>query len=707
MALRRILPSRVTPASPEPSGVGGAGAPAEGGVPPPWPETPSPTAPAADPAATASPPEPSPFDVPTAGQRVTGNDLSAAAAEAMAPPPAPVPVELPPAAPAAEAAAPPPADTGPQPAPPELPESGEPSRPDAGTPRRRVKTPRSFVTTPAEPVAEAAVVPPPPATHAVEEADRRLAEAGLITPPPADPLTASLPPALPEAPETFSVPAAGAAPAAGQPPIDRAPAADLPLPVHESPVPLPPPEPAGQAPASAAADLPAPRSDLPWAQPAPPDPAAETADAGWDIGTPPAAPPPDIFRDVSAQKPPEPLISPHPWQTPPGGGNRPPPELPSSSLPPPPRGGSWQLMLAAAVVAAVLFLAYHLVSGSSSNNRMQEQLARWTGSLREAPEVLPGTASSSNPAVQPSLQPQQMIAMNGLSGTILPPPVLPDDHQAASSFSPLPITTSGTAVVDFADVPPSEANKPIVADGSEKMPADIGFVASLQQAIANEKAKSGEAPAVKAAEAAKADDKNLTPEQKLMRGQDLKAQLDEELAAYRKALADSPNAASAPKPTEFFKQPNQFMNARPQTAMVSGSNVLLPPTVSGTAAVTAEGLPPAELYTNNPKNLPTIPEPAAEAPKVRTLADFDVNVFAPEEPKVRMPKGVVPHIASGDFPALDILSLVPGKGLIAYYEGKEGVLLLGQQVAGWKLVGVNEASAEFKAGERRQTVRPD
>jgi hypothetical protein len=358
----------------------------------------------------------------------------------------------------------------------------------------------------------------------------------------------------------------------------------------------------------------------------------------------------------------------------------------------------------------VLFFAYYMVS-NNGESRTQEQLARWTGSLRETPEVVPGSPSSTNPAVQPSLRPEQIVAMNGPSSTLLAPPSVLGNTPAAT-FSPLePTHASPTTVVDFSDVPPGEAGKPIVADGSEKMPEDVGFIASLQQAIAKEKAKGGGQPdAIKQADATKTDTKNLTQEQKLQRGADLKAQLDEELASYRKALAEAPAPALAPKPTEFFAEPKQYMDGKNQLASVSGT-LLPPPAVSGTAVSArgnVEGLPPAELYANNPKNLPILAEPAAEAPpKVRQLADFDVNVFEPETPKVRMPKGVKPQIAAGNFPALDILSLVPGRGLIAYYEGKEGVLMVGEQVAGWKLVGVNATSAEFSSGEKHQRVRPD
>jgi hypothetical protein len=702
MVLKRQLPSRVSPdEAAKPSGQGNA--PVKPNIEAEWP------APPAEKPAAAS--------LPAGAEGIGGAEL---------PPLPPIPA-LPPleAAPAAATPAPvedifekpavvaaetvpaeqPAAEAAPSPVPeaapaqPAAPADTTPSKPSDDTPRRRVKTPRSFT---AQPEATAAPAAQAKVENPIAEAPERLASAGVIEPKPADPLTANLP----------STPPVATEPAQPQQP--------------ENIFAMPGEEPAAPAPQTPAAPLAAPASDLPWASGAATTEAkveTTSADTGWDIETPappaapstpapqtPAAPPPDVFRDVAVSRSAEGPIPSMPWSKPSDGRGA--PELPASSISSKPRGGSFQLVLAAAAVAGVLFVAYTLVTRTDST---QERLARLTGSLREAPEVIPGSPSSTNPAVQPNLQPEKVIAMSGQSGTILPPPAVAGGP-ANATFQPLQPTTSGTTVVDFTDVPPGEAGKPIVADGSEKMPEDIGFVASLQQAIAKEKAKEGGQPgAIQKAEADKVNDKNLTQEQKLKRGEDLKAQLDDELAAYRKALADAPAPALAPKPTDFFKDKG-YMDGKASAAIAASGTLLLPPTATSGSAVTAaatakqgvEGLPPAELYAHNPKNLPVLPEPTeAEQPKVRQLADFNVNVFQPEEPQVRMPKGVRPSIAAGDFPSLDILSLVPGRGLIAYYQGKEGVLLVGEKVAGWRLVGVNATTAEFSSGEKRQTVRAD
>jgi hypothetical protein len=159
---------------------------------------------------------------------------------------------------------------------------------------------------------------------------------------------------------------------------------------------------------------------------------------------------------------------------------------------------------------------------------------------------------------------------------------------------------------------------------------------------------------------------------------------------------DASNVAEAPRPAEFMA------NARAQAAAPTPSPYLgaTPPagkaTLQPPPAAQAAGLPPAELYGSNPGNLPVLPEPVAEQPKVRQLSDFDVAMFEPEKDKVRIPKGIRPRLSTSDFPEMDVLSLVPNKGLIAYHNGQEGVLLIGESVDGWQLVGVNGQAAEFR-----------
>lgn len=129
--------------------------------------------------------------------------------------------------------------------------------------------------------------------------------------------------------------------------------------------------------------------------------------------------------------------------------------------------------------------------------------------------------------------------------------------------------------------------------------------------------------------------------------------------------------------------------------MASGS--LLPPPAA---------LPPAELYTNNPKNLPVVAEPVTNAPeRVRTLADFpDVDAYMPEREKVEIPANLKPKLAATDFPALEVLSYVPNQGVVAFADGREGVLLIGESINGWELVAVNADTAEFKAGQKSYQV---
>lgn len=88
----------------------------------------------------------------------------------------------------------------------------------------------------------------------------------------------------------------------------------------------------------------------------------------------------------------------------------------------------------------------------------------------------------------------------------------------------------------------------------------------------------------------------------------------------------------------------------------------------------------------------------------RTLADFQAEAFEPQQDRVLIPKGLKPRLAATDFPALEVLSFVPGRGIVAYSDGREGVLLIGETLNGWELVGVSQTRAEFKAGQKTYQV---
>jgi hypothetical protein len=355
-------------------------------------------------------------------------------------------------------------------------------------------------------------------------------------------------------------------------------------------------------------------------------------------------------------------------------------------------------------VLAAVGIGVYLLRPGAQQGKFQEQMARLTGTLQDQTEALPGVSGTT--VTGPLLKPESTFNMAQFSpGVLLPPsstaPAAASLALAADSSAPV----SGTAIVDFADVSADQARQPITADGTEKMPEDISFMARLQKEIKVARAeKEGREAELNVSGtdtvAAKEDNTPYTPEK-------LKAELD----TYRRALAESPNPSNL-KPAEFLRDPDGYMDGKPMgqqaSAAVSGTAVqggLLPPP---STAQQAMALPPPELYTNNPKNLPIVAEPSAAAPqRVRTLADFGVEAFEPERPKVAIPNGIRPKMAATDFPALEILSFVPGRGVVAYADGREGVLLLGESINGWELTGVAVDHAEFRAGRKTYQVTAD
>lgn len=709
MVLKRTLPSRVQLAQP---------------------------APASAPSAPVTAPAPQP-EIPAVAEPVAVAPAPVAAAKAE-PTPAPVAEAVAPAEAAGEVEV-------------------SVSRPDGGGMRRKVreKKPRTFDTASGD---EPVVVTAAPAPSVVPQTDvdfekvgEKLSSLG-VTEAKRDVLTEKAAPATPvsEAPFEDIAPEAPAAKetpawlvelqkelAAANEPKDKDPrraALNLPPPPtlppnllaglveDESsadsfgPAPEPTPSPAAAAsfgaPAAASESLPPSgmslatktpaspsQSDLPWTNPAPKDDwqldiGAGTPGSGTEGASlpPSAVQPGDIYGGLGQPQAAAGGAGSPPWQ---GAGNVPPAELPGPrntfrNMGAPASGG-FQLVAAVAVLALVGGGAWYMLSKPDNAN---ERLARWSGSLRETTETLPD--GQNGPVPERTVRMDELAQNDGL----LPPP-----DPNASSIQALPSSGgSSSAVIDFADVAPNQQRGPITADGSEQMPEDIGFIASLQKAIAEKKAeRSGDAspgvPSVPAAGApvTPAATGTETAMDKTIKNEALKAQLDAELAAYRKALVDAGNVAEAPRPAEFLANA-QAQAAQPTPSPYIGANAqsgatapLQPP-----PAAQAAGLPPAELYGSNPGNLPVLPEPVAEQPKVRQLSDFDVSMFEPDKDKVRIPKGIRPRMSTGDFPEMDVLSLVPNKGLIAYHNGQEGVLLIGETVDGWQLVGVNGQAAEFR-----------
>lgn len=427
-------------------------------------------------------------------------------------------------------------------------------------------------------------------------------------------------------------------------------------------------------------------STLPWVAEA-----EESAEEGddWEIDTTPmtapiAPPSQDVYQGLANE---EETASASPMQPGITGGMQekdklPPPELPATlgaAISSNKQGGIIRIVALFGVLVAVGFGAYQLVKGG---DKTQEKIARFTGALTEVSEKIPAEVGGAQNINNPDLiQPDEIVMVEDLEmtgsgseapeGEMLMPPMLEDE-------------TTSTAQIEFMDVSPEEAGQPVVADGDEPMPEDVGLIAGLQQAILNEREKQGQDdPGVTLV----APDKALSKAEKKQRGIDLRDQLQAELEAYRKALIEAEDVADLPDPSDFVPE------ATPTP----------PKTVTTPAG--AQGLPPSTVYAENPYNLPIVPEPEVqEEPGVRTLDDFDVTLFDPPRSRVRMPKDIRPRIQATDFPAMEVLSFVPMRGIIAQNRGQEGVLLLGETLEGWELVDVQPGYAEFRNGQRKHYV---
>lgn len=267
-------------------------------------------------------------------------------------------------------------------------------------------------------------------------------------------------------------------------------------------------------------------------------------------------------------------------------------------------------------------------------------------------------------------------------------------------------SSSGGTVVEFLDVDEGEVDEMITGEDAPEVPEEMNnFFERLRSEIQKaEQQRTGEAKVV---ETEKGETK-VVEVPKVVREEDnhLKvSDLEAELAEYRRVLAGG--SGESPKkvtPSEFFNGPDGDVQ--------SNSGAIPAPARSGDTAAPIRGAEEqakaASMYGANPYNLPVVPEPSQQpVQKVRTLDDYDVTMFVPEEKRIRMPKNIQPSLNNADFPPVYLLSLVPGQGVIAQNRGVQGVLMIGESVDSWELVTVATGYAEFRKGKRRHVLTLD
>ena len=406
-----------------------------------------------------------------------------------------------------------------------------------------------------------------------------------------------------------------------------------------------------------------------------------------------------------------------PWQQ--GGGHSEPPILPGAGDEM--DGGSKNKAIAGLLLLAVLAggAYYTFVERGDTTT---ERLARITNALEEVSEqpledalVKPESVQPSQPSAFSPKAPEVVVEADvedaenvqpfldfPAEGEELPetntpsPEVAQDDVEAVFQEAQEQSSekVENQTVVEFIDVPEGEVDELITGEDVEEVPEDVtNFVDRWKNAVEKaEQKRQGAIEEVVEEETNEVVEEIVDPYERERRNSEKLQELEEELTAYRRILAGE--NADGPKkiaPLDFFNRGEAGAIPEPERA-------------GGTGEVKTQQQA-ASMYGANPYNLPVVSEPDQKPlQKIRTLDDFDVTMFEPEKPRVRIPKNVHPSFKAHEFPEVYLLSLVPGQGIVAQNRGRQGVLMLGESLEGWELVAVASQYAEFRKGKRRHVL---
>lgn len=240
----------------------------------------------------------------------------------------------------------------------------------------------------------------------------------------------------------------------------------------------------------------------------------------------------------------------------------------------------------------------------------------------------------------------------------------------------------------------------ITATGEEEMPDDVeegvNLIANITEELEKQEAEK-KGIKVKKEENELKDEGNAA---------DINKKVDDQLAEYRKLLAEEQDPGKKVKPGAFFDgsfagdEAEDTAEVAPQTS-VNVSKVKL--SKEGTAVPTDYIATASEIEGHQ-----IVEYPKGVARKqdegIRQLDHFRSLIVEKEDKRVRMPKGVKPGLRNQGFPKFKVISIVPNYGLIGEYSNKKGILMIGDGFKGWELVGVYESYAEFKKDTRKHII---
>jgi len=248
----------------------------------------------------------------------------------------------------------------------------------------------------------------------------------------------------------------------------------------------------------------------------------------------------------------------------------------------------------------------------------------------------------------------------------------------------------------------------IKATGDEEIPEDIdeltaeestedesaGLLRSISAEIDKQKSEQGVVdPAEEDVVVSEDDEGNPA---------DINKQVDTQLEEYRKLLAQEEDPGKKVKPAAFFS--GQYKDGEESIAEERSPKVAKVNLEASTAEVPAGYAVTAKQVEGH--QIVEYPSPRSKNAEtgIRTLDDFRTEVMKKKDKRVRVPKHIRPALRNQGFPSLKVISIVPNYGLIAMFENQKGILMIGDTIEGWELVGVYRAYAEFKLGKRKHVI---
>jgi hypothetical protein len=371
-------------------------------------------------------------------------------------------------------------------------------------------------------------------------------------------------------------------------------------------------------------------------------------------------------------------------------------------------GDAKKKLVSFAVLGAVLFGGYYVYTNFESTNEVAN---KWSGALTDASQDIAETAEEEASLLaqgaditkaEDVITAEDLAEQNTVSNVDL---TLLDSDEASEDTSATEINLLEPKVVEKT----ASGKEIIKADGTEELPEDVKQGANLISGIAAELEKQKKERGVEAD--LDSDVSFLDNEKKVLEGNtaDINAKVDDQLAEYRKLLAQEQDPGKKVKPGNFFSggyKEGEMPNKQDSQVAKIVLNAEGEAQVAAAAARADFFDTQAQIDGVQGHQIIEYPQGVARDDNegIRTLDHFRSLIVEKEDERVRMPRNVAPAMRTQGFPKFKVISIVPNYGLIGEYSDKKGILMIGDTFKGWELVGVYESYAEFKSDTRKHII---